>query len=277
MKKKIIALSILTTLSFTNIYAANAKKNVEVATAEEKLAPSEFVMPPAPALAITLNRMLNNVDWSKYIEVKGIKDLKNDKNRALHLGALGTDAFFLILAKNNTKLEVVAQNINLNLNKLRLNSRSRKSKLNQIDKLIKAKRWKKVQEKIIDLKGAIDTDLKGQTVNTNKQEVITDESKKTLGLLNLTGTWIEGYRLAVSGIRDNFKSEYTNLLIQNELIDHLLGELKNNKSLNGFAKLTDIITILENINTILIKAKNKLTKAQVEELYKVISTSSKLY
>ena len=132
--------------------------------------------------------------------------------------------------------------------------------MGKLKKWIKKGRWTGVQKEINSLQNSINDDFR----NSNS---------KHLELLNNVGGWIEGYRLAVEGFNQTYKKEETEILLQKELIDYLLKELRINKKLKYFSKTSSLLKILKDVNNVLSKSKNyQLSKKQIEDLLKNLST-----
>ena len=145
------------------------------------------------------------------------------------------------------------------LNKKSFNTTSRKAKLKILKDLVKAKKWKRVQVEIGHLQDGINNDF----VEANVTH---------LELLNNVGGWIEGYRLAVEGIKKNYKADSTDILLQDELISYLLKELKGNAQLKSFTKMANLTKTLDAINLVLKEAKDyQLTKTQIDSLSKILA------
>lgn len=262
MKKILITLSFILSLNISVM--AQDKKNIELSDADkQEMINSEFQMPSAGALVNSLNKKLGDIDWNSFITPINIDRYKSQEDMALNLGLRGADAYFLIKSKDSANLIAISTGINYLLNKIvinkkSLNTSSRKAKLKKVKNLVKAKNWKKVLFEITKLQNNINNDL----INAKASH---------LELLNNVGGWIEGYRLAVEGFNKNFKAEKTDILLQNELINYLLGKLKKNKKLKSYSKTVNLIETLESVNSILKGSKNyQLTKVQVQELLKVL-------
>lgn len=266
MKKRLIGLSLIALLATSSIYADEKKDytKAEVIVEEE----STFKMPPAGALVNALNKHLGNIKWNDFIKLEQNKKYPSMEDMVLNLGLRGADAYFLTSAKDSANLIAISTEINYLLNKIKINNKSlnsmaRKAKLKEVKNLIKAKKWIKVQKEINVLQNNINNDfINGKTPHFE--------------LLNNIGGWIEGYRLAVEGFNKNYKAEKTEILLQNELIEYLLSELKKNVALKSFAKTKNLLKTLETINSILKNAKNdSLTKAQIEKLLTILSETKK--
>jgi len=270
MKKKLIGLSLVTIMTSSFVFADTNKAKHELSKAEKEAimkAHSSIIVPSAGDLANSLkkNKSLKDVDWTKFINVKIDPSKKYDtqEDKALHLGAKGADAYFLAIAKNSTNLEAVATNINFTLNRIVLNKKSLskiigKQTLKSLENTVKAKKWVKVLEKISKLKDDIQMEFE-------------KANKKDLQTLNNIGGWIEGYRIAVEGLKTKYDEKATSVLVQNDLIKFLSKELNSVKS---YSKKDEIGKVLTTISSILEKSKNsKLSKGQIAELSKILTTA----
>ncbi len=264
MKRILILLSLSIAIS-----ADTAKKGEDIisqAEIENIMKESSFVMPSAGALANSLNSSLGDIDWSKFIDVKVNPNKKYSSNgdRALTLGVKGADSYFLAISKDKDNLISVSSQINLILNDIILNGRSlntksRKKKLKKLKKLIKRERWSIVSEEIAKLK---------ESINRN----FLDNRKENLSILNSIGGWLEGYRLAVEGFRKYYNKEESAILLQEELIDYLLKEVKKRD-----IQREDIVSILSDIRGVLAKVKGyELSKEEIEKLSNILSVAKKI-
>lgn len=269
MKNKLIGLSLIGMMSTMFLFADGneSTKKVTILTDAEKkeiLASSKVELPSAGSLANHLQKNLGDIAWSKFMNLK-TEDISkfSEERKALHLGAKGADAYFLAIAQDSAHLNGVSKNINNTLNKMildkkPLSKRVGKKNLQALENEIKAKKWAKVLDKITKLKSKISRELLSAKQNDLK-------------VLNDVGGWIEGYRLAVEGLKSNYKAVSTDVLLQNELINYLLSELKGLKSSHEKATL---VTALGQVKKVVSKGtkNHQLAKAEVLELSKVLST-----
>jgi len=264
MKKTLISLSLISILTSSLLFAdklTNAEKKALMQ------GHTTVIIPTAGDLANSLkqNKNLHGIQWDRFIDVKidPSKKYKTQKDKALHLGAKGADAYFLAIAKNSSDLEAVANGINTTLTKIRVNKKALRNIIGQenlksLETEVKAKRWSSVLKKIAKLKD----DIQFQFEKANKQ---------SLKKLNNIGGWIEGYRIAVEGFNSKYSQKDTSVLIQTSLIEVLTKDLK---SIDSYGKKGEILTLLNSIHTILGKAKeNTLSKAQVGELSKLLESA----
>lgn len=271
MKRKLIGLSLIMIMANSSLLADESKKKIAPISEAEKQAVMQeniFELPSAAALANHLQNSLGKIDWSKFMEFKPQDVTKFSKERrALHLGAKGADAYFLAIANDAPHLNSVSKSINNALNKIiidkkPLSKRVGKSNLKALEDSIKAKKWAKVLDKIAKLKDSIAEEFK-------------KAKKKDLKILNDVGGWLEGYRLAVEGFNSNYKAETTDVLVQDDLIEYLLKEMK---SVKYFAEKDDIVKMLTEINAVLAKATKdyKLSKKQVTKLSKILANAKSI-
>ncbi len=264
MKKTLISLSIVASLV---TFAVAADKKVEL-TNKQEMVDAEFVMPSPGALVHALNKQLGKIDWNNYIAPVGKKKYTSTEDMVLNLGVRGADAYFLSASQDKANLISVSTEINYLLNKIKLNGKSlnsqaRKAKLNKLKDLVNAGKWEDVLKNINQLQNGIDTDF-------------IDGKSEGLKVLNSIGGWIEGYRLAVEGFNKNFKADKTDILLQADLIGYLKKSLENSKSLKSFDKAPKLLKTLSDIESVLKGAKDyKLNKAQVEQLKKILSETTK--
>lgn len=267
MKKLLINLSLIAFL-VTVSSADEAKKRVELTEKEkqEMIANSTFEMPSAGALVNSLTKNIGSIDWNSFMAPVTNKKYTSNEDKVLNLGVRGADAYFLTKSKDSANLIAISTEINYLLNEIQLNNKSlntssRKAKLKVLKNLVKNKNWVEVQKEITILQNSINNDF----VNANNQSLV---------LLNNVGGWIEGYRLAVEGFNKNYKADKTDILLQNELIDYLLSQLKNDNNLKSFTKTKSLLKTLTELNIVLKSVKNDaLTKAQVSELLKILSVT----
>ena len=267
MKKLALSLSLVAILSVAS-YAGDGKAPTKPTQAEqqEMLANNSFEMPSPGALVLALTHNLGNINWSSYIPPVKAKKYTSTEDMVLDLGSRGADAYFLAASKDASNLIAVSTKINYLLNNIRLNGKSlnpdsRKKKLNKIKELVNNKNWGEVLKKINELQNDINLDF----AEANQPE---------LKLLNEAGGWIEGYRLAVNGFKNNYKAEATDILLQNDLIDYLINSINSNAKLKSFNKTAQIIKTLQDIKSVLSGAKNnQLTKAQVDSLYNILENA----
>ncbi len=271
MKNRLVTLSLITILTSTILFADTSKKEVKPLTDAEKKAmmtSSVFEVPSAGALANHLQKNLGAIEWSKFMDfkVQNISQL-SDKRRALHLGSKGADAYFLAIAQDSSHLNGVSKNINNTLNQIKLDKKPLsklvgKKNLKALEDTIKAKKWAKVLDKITKLKDKISQEF-------------SKAKKEDLKILNDIGGWLEGYRLAVEASKGHFDASKTDVLVQDDLIEYLLKEIKGVKE---FTEKETIIKILTDINGVLSKASKEhtLTKAQVTELSKILANATSI-
>ena len=272
MKKKLISLSlILMTSSYLFAEPNTTNKKIETISEAEKKAIMEemdFSLPSAGALANSLTANLGKIDWAKFMDFK-VKDISrfSRQKRALYLGAKGADAYFLVFSKDSANLNGVSKSINNTLNKIIINKkplakRVGKNNLKKLEKSIKSKKWSSVLEQINNLKNKIAFEFEKSKENDLK-------------ILNDVGGWLEGYRIAVEGFNTNFKAETTDVLVQNDLIEFLLKEMKDVKS---FTEKDTLVKILQDINAVLSKAtkEHRLSKKQVVELSKILVNTNSI-
>ena len=272
MKRKLISLSlILMTSTFLFADTNKTKKEITpISEAEKKSIMEEniFELPSAGALANHLQHSLGKIDWSKFMDFRTIDLSKFSKERrALYLGAKGADAYFLAIANDAEHLNGVSKSINNTLNKIivdkkPLGKRVGKGNLKKLEESIKAKKWANVLDRITRLKDKIALEF-------------TEAKEHDLKILNDVGGWLEGYRLAVEGFTRNFKAKTTDVLVQDDLINYLLQEMKGVKS---FTEKETIIKTLTNINAVLSKATkdDKLSKKQIAELSKILANTNSI-
>ncbi len=267
MKKVLISLSLVASLA-TGLIADSKTDNKLTKADKTEMLSSDFQMPSAGALVNALSKKVGNIDWNTLIEPVNNKKYSSNEDEVLNLGVRGADAYFLNQSKDSSNLISVSTEINYLLNKIKLNGKSlntssRKAKLKELKDLVKAKNWLVVRVKIAKLQASINSDL-------------INGKAKDLEILNNVGGWIEGYRLAVEGFKQNYKADGTDILLQGELISFLLKELNGNSKLKSFAKTPKLIATLKSINTVLKGSKNyQLTKTQIESLSKVLSETKK--
>jgi len=262
MKKVLISLVLVGTL----LTASNDSKDNHDLTEAEKseMLASDFQMPSAAALVNALSKKVGKVDWNSLIEPVGNKKYTSNEDKVLNLGVRGADAYFLTQAQDSSNLISISTEINYLLNKIEINKKSlnsiaRKKKLKELKSFVKNKKWKEVEVKIGKLQD-----------NINEDFIVAKVSH--LELLNNVGGWIEGYRLAVEGIKKSYKATSTDILLQDELISYLIKELKGNAKLKSFSKTVKLLKTLNAINAVLTKAKDyQLSKGQVDSLSKVLA------
>ena len=269
MKKSLISLSLIVSLTTMSVASSDSKTNNELTAADkQEMLGSEFQMPSAGALVNALSKKVGKINWNSFIVPVGNKKYTSNEDKVLNLGVRGADAYFLNQAKDSSNLISISTEINYLLNKIIVNGKSfntkdRKAQLKKLKKLVTAKEWARVQVEIGKLQDSINIDF-------------ADAKVKHLELLNNIGGWIEGYRLAVEGIKKNYGADSTDILLQDELISYLLKELKGNTKLKSFAKTSKLVKTLNSINSILKQSKNyQLTKAQVDSLSKVLTETKK--
>lgn len=270
MKKFLVSLSLTASLMTMSMAKEDSKKTTDLSDSDkQEMISSDFQMPSAGALVNALSKKVGDVDWNIYITpVSNGKKYLSVEDKVLNLGTRGADAYFLNKSKDSSNLISISTEINYLLNKIIINNKSfnttaRKAKLKKLKELVKAKQWSKVQTEITFLQNSINNDF--------------IELKAThLELLNNVGGWIEGYRLAVEGIKQNFKAESTDILLQDELIAYLLKSLKGDKQLKTFTKTSKLVKTLSDINAILKNAKDyQITKSEVDSLSKILAETKK--
>lgn len=266
MKKALISMSLIMMTSTLLFADTNSTKKIAPISEAEKKAVMDaniFEVPSAGALANHLQRSLGKIEWSKFmnLKVQGVSTFSL-RRRALHLGAEGADAYFLAIANDAAHLKGISISIKNTLNKIMLDKkplskRVGKENLKELKKSIKAKKWAKVLDKITTLKDKI------------SQELI-KHKENDLKVLNDVGGWLEGYRLSVEGFNANFTAETTDVLVQGDLIQYLLTELKG---VQGFNEKEMLIEVLTDIKKVLSHATKeyRLSKKQVVELSKILS------
>lgn len=268
MKRVIVSLSLVASLSIFG-YADGAKKDTKLSdTEKQEMMQSEFEMPSPGALVSSLNKSLGKINWSSFIEPVGNKKYTSNEDMVLNLGARGADAYFLTSGEDSSNLISVSTEINYLLNKIKLNGKSlnsnrRKAKLKTIKDFVNAKNWKSVLKEINLLQNNIDTDF-------------IDAKVEKLKILNNVGGWLEGYRLAVEGFEKNYKADKTGILVQDELISYLIKQINNNAELKSFSKTSKLLKTFNDINAVLKGAKNyQLTKEQVDKLRTILNETKK--
>jgi len=263
MKRVLTSLALVVSLSTLSV-ADNAKKNVKLTTQEQQeMVNSEFEMPPAGDLVNVLTKDLGKINWNSFIIPVGKKKYSSNEDMALNLGIRGADVYFLAASKDTSNLISVSTEVNFLLNKIvvknkSLNDSKRKKRLKKLKDLVKQGKWDNVLKEIGTLQSNIDSDF------------VTNDAK-SLKLLNDTGGWIEGYRLAVEGFNKNFKADKTDILIQTDLISYLKKSLQSDANLKSFKKTPKLLKTLSDIEGVLKGAKDKLNKSQIEQLNKILS------
>jgi len=267
MKKILISLSLVASLATVSFADSKTDNKLTEADKTEMLG-SDFQMPSAGALVNALSKKVGNIDWKSLIEPVANKKYSSNEDKVLNLGVRGADAYFLNQSKDSSNLISISTEINYLLNKIQLNGKtlnspSRKAELKALKDLVKAKNWSVVRVKISKLQASINNDF-------------VMKKAKHLEILNNVGGWIEGYRLAVEGIKRSYKAESTDMILQDELISFLLKGLTSNAKLKSFSKTSKLIATLKSINAILKNSKNySLTKAQVDSLSKILADTKK--
>jgi len=269
MKRVLISLSLVASLSTLSL-ADEAQKDAPLSEAnKQEMMNSDFEMPSAGDLVNALTKTLGVIDWNSFIVPVTKKKYTSNEDLVLNLGVRGADAYFLAASKDSANLISVSTEINFLLNKVQvkgtsLNSQSRKARLKELKDLVKAEDWKKVQKEITILQNNLDKDF----MNGNS---------KSLMILNNIGGWIEGYRLAVEGFNKNYKADKTDIILQGQLISYLQRELQKDNGLKSFDKTPKLLKTLGDLNGVLKSAKgNQLTKAQIEQLLKILN-ETKIY
>lgn len=268
--KNILVSFVLLASSATSVIANNDDKDNNTLTEAEKqvMLESDFQMPSAAALVNALSKKIGKVDWNSLIVPVGKNKYTSIEDKVLNLGVRGADAYFLNNSQDSSNLIAISTEINYLLNTIIFNNKSfnnniRKAKLKKLKDLVTAKKWKMVQKKIGELQDSISNDF-------------IEAKLEHLNLLNNVGGWIEGYRLAVEGIKANYKLTSTDVLLQDELISYLIKELKADTKLKSFSKTAQLLKTLNSINAILNKTKDyQLSKRQVDNLSKVLAETKK--
>lgn len=276
MKKRIIiGVSLLGVYTMLSIADKVHKKALIFSDSEKDMimldTKNNFVMPPAEALANSINRDLENIDWSKFIKSEFDPKVKFNSNmdRALLLGMKGADAYFLALSKKSSELKNISMSINFLLNKIKIDNKSindskRKSELKKLATKISQKKWSEVLIGISRLKDEISSDFKSK-------------NRDYLDLLNSIGGWLEGYRLAVEGFKVNYKADATITLLQDSLLVYLLNEIKKSEELKKFPKKSEIVKLLTDIHNIIINIKGEtVSKSEIEILSNILSKTTLL-
>jgi len=263
MKKIVLSLSLAALVSLS----AYADNNEIVVLSEKEqqdmLKNSSFEMPSAGALVTALSHNLGDIKWNKYVPLVKLKKYTSNEDRILDLGNRGADAYFLASSKDAKNLIAVSTKINYLLNKIQVNGKSlnsdeRKKRLNKIKDMITNNNWDVVLKEINELQNSIDDDF-------------IEAKNPEFKLINEVGGWIEGYRLAVNGFKENYKAEATDILLQNDLIEHLINSVKKSSKLKSFKKRDKILKTLQDIQGVLKGSKNyQLDKSQINTLHNIL-------
>jgi len=266
MTKVLIGISLVVSLSVHSLADKNADN--KIISDKTEMVGADFQMPSAGDLVNSLTKSLGKITWNTFVPPVSSRKYTSNEELVLNLGVRGADIYFLTASQDSANIIAISTEVNYLLNEIMLNNKSlntnaRRAKLVELRDLVSRNDWKAVHKEITVLQNSIDADF----INGNS---------KGLMILNNVGGWIEGYRLAVEGFNQNYKADKTEILLQNDLIAYLHGELSKEPTLKAFDKTPLLIKTLGDINGILQGAANEqLTKAQIEQLLAVLNEAKK--
>ena len=254
MKKRIIGSILGASLLLGSAAMASDPKPSGMSAADQAAAQANYVLPSPFTLYAAFNKLVPNVEWSKYVSKNMNVSYESDPQLAYNLGLQVSKAYLLF---NDQKLS--ANNIAM------------------IDTFAtKLGVEKKIVRRITTIKNAvIASDIKSANneINTMMNDIgkeLNTQSRIDLAIIIDVSTWL-GAMNAVSGaINDNYSKKASSFLAQKSIVTTLYKDIESRQSLVFDTTSQEIVVALKEIEKLL-GSKTELTKAEVKQIHHITS------